>query len=195
MTGCLADSQPEREVTAAASLPVPQHAAQSRTAPKLKPAPVKAAPKLKPAPERTVATQPTAEAPERTVATQPTAEAPKPAPERTAAQTVTTISGYLTCNQAPQPCIDGGNLTLYGQQDGVNILAGHNYQGYQWLSQLPVGRRVVVSSGSVAGTYQVTGHMRLNRQSGPIPSFGGADLVLQSCEGSGTGFSLLKRVS
>lgn len=182
MTGCLADSQPEREVTAAASLPVPQHAAQSRTAPKLKPAPVKAAPKLKPAPERTVATQ-------------PTAEAPKPAPERTAAQTVTTISGYLTCNQAPQPCIDGGNLTLYGQQDGVNILAGHNYQGYQWLSQLPVGRRVVVSSGSVAGTYQVTGHMRLNRQSGPIPSFGGADLVLQSCEGSGTGFSLLKRVS
>ncbi|AMD42788.1 hypothetical protein SEA_XKCD426_47 [Streptomyces phage Xkcd426] len=107
----------------------------------------------------------------------------------------TTISGYRVCNRNPQPCIDGGSLTLYGQPYGVNILAGHNYQGYQWLSRLPVGRTVVVTSGAVKGTYKVTGHMRLNRQSGSIPGFGGADLVLQSCEGSGTGFSLLRRVS
>lgn len=105
------------------------------------------------------------------------------------------ISGYRVCNQAPQPCIDSGTLTLYGQPYGVNILAGHNYQGFQWLSRLPVGRTVVVTSGQLAGTYRVTGHLRLNRQSGNLPSFGGADLVLQSCEGNGTGFSLLHRTS
>lgn len=77
----------------------------------------------------------------------------------------------------------------------MNILAGHNYQGFQWLSRLPVGRRVLVASGPVAGRYRVTGHLQLNRQAGSIPSFGGADLVLQSCEGSGTGFSLLERIS
>lgn len=112
----------------------------------------------------------------------------KPAPVR--------IAGYRDCTGNPQPCIDQGRgLTLYGRDVGVNILAAHNYHGYQWLSRVAEGRTVVVSSGPVAGTYLVTGHMRLNRQGGPIPSFGGADLVLQSCEGSGTGFSLLRRVS
>lgn len=106
------------------------------------------------------------------------------------------ISGYRDCTGNPQPCIDQGRgLTLYGRDVGVNILAAHNYHGYQWLSRVAVGRTVVVASGPVAGTYRVTGHMRLNRQSGAIPSFGGAALVLQSCEGSGTGFSLLARIS
>ncbi|MGH6978005.1 MAG: hypothetical protein ACRED4_01730 [Brevundimonas sp.] len=99
------------------------------------------------------------------------------------------------CQSNPQPCIDRGSLTLYGSDYGPGILAGHNYDGFQWMSRLPVGRTVVVSSGPVAGTYRVTGHMRLNRQSGALPSFGSADLVLQSCEGSGTGFSLLARVA
>lgn len=122
--------------------------------------------------------------------------APKPKPRpKQPAEARTTIGGYRVCNQAPQPCIDSGTLTLYGQPYGVNILAGHNYQGFQWLSRLPVGRTVVVTSGQLAGTYRVTGHLRLNRQSGNLPSFGGADLVLQSCEGDGTGFSLLHRTS
>lgn len=112
----------------------------------------------------------------------------KPAPVR--------IAGYRDCTGNPQPCIDAGRgLTLYGRDVGVSILAAHNYHGYQWLSRLAVGRTVVVNSGQLAGRYRVTGHMRLNRQAGPIPSFGGADLVLQSCEGSGTGFSLLHRIS
>lgn len=106
------------------------------------------------------------------------------------------ITRYRDCTGDPQPCIDQGRgLTLYGRDVGANILAAHNYHGYQWLSRVAEGRTVVVTSGSVAGTYQVTGHLRLNRQSGNIPSFGGADLVLQSCEGAGTGFSLLRRVS
>ncbi|MFJ6636628.1 hypothetical protein ACIQMR_35470 [Streptomyces sp. NPDC091376] len=100
------------------------------------------------------------------------------------------ISFYKNCTGFAQSCIDDGHLTMYAG----NILAGHNYMGYQWLSRVPVGRTVRVISGPLAGTYKVYGHKRLNRQGGSIPDFGGAALVLQTCEGSGTGFSLLKRV-
>ncbi|MFF1417572.1 hypothetical protein [Streptomyces sp. NPDC058280] len=100
------------------------------------------------------------------------------------------ISFYDDCTGHAQQCIDNGALTMYSGR----ILAGHNYMGYQWLSRVPVGRTVRVISGPLAGTYRVYGHLKLSRQGGTIPSFGSADLVLQSCEGSGTGFSLLKRV-
>ena len=100
------------------------------------------------------------------------------------------ITYYKNCSGYAQKCIDAGTLTMYAG----NILAGHNYMGYQWLSRVPVGKRVVVVSGPLAGAYRVYGHMRLNHQGGSIPSFGGASLVLQTCEGSGTGFSLLNRV-
>uniref|UniRef100_A0AAU7GXB6 Peptidase n=1 Tax=Streptomyces phage Geonosis TaxID=3158856 RepID=A0AAU7GXB6_9CAUD len=144
-----------------------------------------------PAAERRATVQATP-APERKAAPPRAPEATrkpqKPAPIR--------IGGYRDCTGNPQPCIDQGRgLTLYGRDVGVNILAAHNYHGYQWLSRVALGRTVVVASGPLAGRYRVTGHMRLNRQSGPIPSFGGADLVLQSCEGSGTGFSLLDRIN
>jgi hypothetical protein len=101
------------------------------------------------------------------------------------------ISFYRDCTGHAQQCIDAGSLTMYAG----NILAGHNYMGYQWLSRVPVGRMVRVISGPLAGTYEVYGHLTINRQGGTIPSFAGSpDLVLQSCEGSGTGFSLLRRV-
>jgi hypothetical protein len=178
----LADAQPARGVAAATALSAPQRPAQPVSAPEPKTTPKHVA-KVRPPVAPEPAVKPTPKAPE------PRRKPVKPRPP------VTTISGYRVCNSAPQPCIDGGSLTLYGQPYGANILAGHNYQGFQWLSQLPVGRRVVVSTGPVAGTYQVTGHMRLNRQGGALPSFGGAALVLQSCEGSGTGFSLLRRIN
>jgi hypothetical protein len=100
------------------------------------------------------------------------------------------ISRYRQCGDAFQACIDTGSLTLYAG----NILAGHNYMGYQWLASVPTGRTVRVISGPVAGTYRVYGHLRINRQGGRIPDFGSADLVLQTCVGSGTGFSLLHKV-
>ncbi|MFF3140849.1 hypothetical protein ACFVRU_03695 [Streptomyces sp. NPDC057927] len=101
------------------------------------------------------------------------------------------ITFYRSCNANPQPCVDAGGLTMYAG----NILAGHNFKGYQWLSRVPVGRTVRVISGPLAGTYKVYGHLRLNHQGGAVPSFAGAPaLVLQTCEGSGTGFSLLHRV-
>jgi len=100
------------------------------------------------------------------------------------------ISFYRNCGAAYQSCVDDGALTHYAG----NILAGHNYMGYQWLSRVPVGRTVRVISGPLAGTYEVYGHLRINRQGGSIPAFAGSpDLVLQSCEGNGTGFSLLRR--
>ncbi|AKA61711.1 hypothetical protein SEA_YDN12_44 [Streptomyces phage YDN12] len=155
-----------------------------------------------PQPERKPAAQPPRA--ERRAAVQATPQrprqsaAPKPRRARTAPPTPSAvhIGGYRDCTGNPQPCIDQGRgLTLYGRDVGVNILAARNYHGYQWLSRVALGRTVVVASGQLAGSYRVTGHMRLNRQSGPIPSFGGADLVLQSCEGRGTGFSLLRRIS
>lgn len=116
--------------------------------------------------------------------------AKRPIPRATRRQaTVTTISRYINCDGNAQPCIDRGNLTMYAG----NILAGHNYMGWSWLDDVPVGRTVRVTSGPLDGTYRVYGHLRLGRQGGSIPSFGGAALVLQTCAGSGTGFSLLKR--
>ncbi|MFD7776613.1 hypothetical protein [Streptomyces sp. NPDC059753] len=101
------------------------------------------------------------------------------------------ISYYRECSGHAQPCIDAGALTMYAGR----ILAGHNYLGYQWLSRIPVGRTVRVISGPLAGTYRVYGHLRVNRKDGSIPAFAGSPaLVLQTCEGSGTGFSLLHRV-
>lgn len=103
------------------------------------------------------------------------------------------ITFYRDCSATPQRCIDAGTLTAYNMA-ATPILAGHNFDGYQWLSRVPVGRRVVVVSGPLAGSYQAYGHMRINRQGGAVPAFGGAALVLQSCEGSGTGFTLLRKV-
>jgi hypothetical protein len=100
------------------------------------------------------------------------------------------ISFYEDCTGHAQRCIDAGALTMYAGR----ILAGHNFMGYQWLSRVPVGRTVYVISGPLAGTYRVYGHLRVNRQGGALPGFGSADLVLQTCEGSGTGFSLLRLI-
>lgn len=102
-----------------------------------------------------------------------------------------TISDYAWCPGSAQSCIDAGRLTGYNGK----YLAGHNYRGYQWLSRVAVGTTVKVTSGPLAGTYRVYGHLGLNRQGGAFPNTGGADLVLQSCESSGTGFSLARRIS
>jgi hypothetical protein len=72
-------------------------------------------------------------------------------------------------------------------------LAGHNYCGYQWLAYIRTGTVVVVRSGRAAGTYVVTGHLRLSRQSGSLPRVH-ADLVLQTCVGRSTGLTLAHRL-
>lgn len=125
---------------------------------------------------------------------------PRPKPTRTKpAETVTRISGYVFCGSAvaaAQKCIDQGKLTLY-YPAGVNTLAGHNYMGWSWMDDLPVGRKVVIASGGLKGTYRVYGHGWAKRgsQGGTFPPNGlGASVALQTCTSNGTGFSFLRRV-
>jgi len=113
---------------------------------------------------------------------------------------VTRISGYVYCGssvKSAQRCIDAGKLTLY-RPAGVRTLAGHNYLGWYWMDDLPVGRKVVIGSGALAGTYRVYAHGWAKRgsQGGRFPSAGlGASVALQTCTSNGTGFSFLRRIS
>lgn len=127
---------------------------------------------------------------------------PRPKPTRSTkkkpVETVTRIGGYAFCGSAvaaAQRCIDAGKLTLY-YPAGVKTLAGHNYMGWAWMDDLPVGRKVVITSGGLAGTYRVYGHGWAKRgsQGGTFPSAGrGASVALQTCTSTGTGFSFLRR--
>jgi len=101
-----------------------------------------------------------------------------------------TIARYLDA-PGSQKAIDRCNLVLWTHHP--YWLAGHNYCGFQWMAYLTTGSLVTVSSGPARGTYRVTGHVRLNRQSGSLPHVS-ADLVLQTCVGSATGLTLLRRV-
>jgi Tfp pilus assembly major pilin PilA len=101
-----------------------------------------------------------------------------------------TISSYVDA-PGSQKAIDACKLVLWTH--APLWLAGHNYCGFQWLASVPTGTTVRVTKGAAAGTFVVTGHVRLNRQGGALPALK-ADLVLQTCVGSGTGLTLLRRV-
>ena len=100
-----------------------------------------------------------------------------------------TISGYVDA-PGSQSAIDKCHLVLWTH--APYWLAGHNWCGYQWLAYVATGTTVTVTSGAAAGTYVVTGHLYLGRQGGALPHLD-ADLVLQTCIGSGTGLTLLNR--
>lgn len=114
--------------------------------------------------------------------------------KRQTTERVTYISGYSFCGRSAgeaQPCIDQGGLVLY-YPAGVTTLGGHDYKGWAWLDDLPVGRKVVIQSGGLRGTYRVYGNgFSTNKM---FPESGkGADVALQTCEGNGIGFSFLRR--
>lgn len=114
--------------------------------------------------------------------------------QTTTREKVTTISGYTYCGSsagAAQPCIDNGSLVLY-YPAGVTTLAGHNYKGWYWMDDLPVGRKVVIASGKLAGTYRVYAHGYSSNKMFPANGKGAA-VALQTCEGKGIGFSFLRR--
>ncbi len=100
------------------------------------------------------------------------------------------ISSYSD-TPGSQKAIDSCKLVLWTHSP--LWLAGHNWCGWQWMAYVPTGSTVKVLGGAAAGTYVVTGHLRLQRQSGSLPRVN-ADLVLQTCIGSGTGLTLLQRV-
>ena len=99
------------------------------------------------------------------------------------------IRSYLN-RPGSQAAVDTGKLVLWWNKP--LWLAGHNYAGWQWLAFVPNGTKIIVTKGEAAGTFIVTGHKRLNRQSGPLPRVL-ADLVLQTCVGRQTGLTLLRR--
>jgi hypothetical protein len=101
------------------------------------------------------------------------------------------VISHYTDAPGSQKAIDSCKLVLWTRSP--LWLAGHNWCGWQWMAYVPTGSTVRVSSGAAAGTYVVTGHLRLSRQSGSLPHVD-ADLVLQTCIGSGTGLTLLHRV-
>jgi hypothetical protein len=117
------------------------------------------------------------------------AAAPQAEPAESAGKTIT-ISRYVNA-PGSQAAIDKCNLVLWSSSP--MWLAAHNWCGYQWMAYVKSGTTVVVTSGAAKGTYRVYDHMRLGRQSGAMPDVN-ADLVLQTCVGSGTGLTLLRRV-
>ena len=135
-------------------------------------------------PKAAVKAAPTKHAAVRTATTTPVAAA------HVADARVRTISRY-TDAPGSQKAIDSCKLVLWTHSP--LWLAGHNWCGWQWMAYVPTGSTVHVSSGAAAGDYVVTGHLRLSRQSGSLPHVN-ADLVLQTCIGSGTGLTLLRRV-
>jgi hypothetical protein len=137
--------------------------------------------------------------PTRTKATTRTTTATKATTHKVTSRAVAThvvststrvISSYSD-TPGSQKAIDSCKLVLWSH--APLWLAGHNWCGWQWMAYVPTGSTVKVGGGAAAGTYVVTGHLRLHRQSGSMPSVD-ADLVLQTCIGSGTGLTLLHRV-
>ena len=122
--------------------------------------------------------------------TRPTAPRKPVAAAKVVTSRTITISRYVDA-PGSQQAIDACNLVLWSHTP--LWLAAHNYCGYQWLATVPTGTTVRVTSGAAAGTFVVTGHLRLDRQGGVMPAVN-ADLVLQTCVGSGTGLTLLRRV-
>ena len=149
---------------------------------------------------RTVAPAPAAKAtaPTKVSSTRTTARtsstrarsAPRVRPRPATTTHSITISRYVD-SPGSQSAIDKCRLVLWTHSP--LWLAGHNWCGYQWMAYVATGTVVHVTSGAAAGTYVVTGHKRLSRQSGSLPHLT-ADLVLQTCVGSGTGLTLLRRV-
>jgi hypothetical protein len=101
-----------------------------------------------------------------------------------------TIKSYVNA-PGSQHAVNACNLVLWTTKP--LWLAAHNYCGFQWLATVPTGKVITITKGAAAGRYVVTGHLRLGRQSGALPAVN-ADLVLQTCVGSGTGLTLARRI-
>jgi hypothetical protein len=142
------------------------------------------------APVKAKATRTTTKAKATTRTTTRKASTSKASATRATSTGVRVISHY-TDAPGSQKAIDSCKLVLWTH--APLWLAGHNWCGWQWMAYVPTGSIVKVVGGAAAGTFVVTGHLRLGRQSGSLPTVH-ADLVLQTCVGSGTGLTLLRRV-
>lgn len=108
---------------------------------------------------------------------------------------VLTPTSYTTQDQA---AIDSGALVTW--LDGAGglpcLLGGHDYAGWHWIDDIPVGTHVLVTQGACAGEWVVVE----NRWGPTSPdvhdwmwSYGG-HLALQTCEAGGYGYSIARRL-
>ena len=101
-----------------------------------------------------------------------------------------------------QPTIDRCKATAYygslpGQSPRTDTLwlAGHDYCGYATWSRIPVG--TVISLRSDRGRivrYRVEDRVHVPRQGGSSAGLVHHDLMLQTCEGSGTSITYATRI-
>lgn len=80
--------------------------------------------------------------------------------------------------------------------DGPSVILGHDYCGFDRYNHLTNGTHVTIHGPDGASTYEVYAHHRISRNGGPVGDlFTEGDLILQSCEGDGIGFTYLRRVT
>lgn len=92
-----------------------------------------------------------------------------------------------------QKAVDTGDLILWG--DSPWHVAGHQDMGWDFLDAIPSGSTIKITCGPATGTYKAVGHKGVGYQGGYAPSwFNDYDLVLQTCAGSGTGFTVAQKV-
>lgn len=126
---------------------------------------------------------------------------PAPQPTRQQAPAPKPPAGPTTIKLAPvtaladQSVIDQGHLVTWWIYPPC-VLAGHDTDGWHWLSSIATGTIVEVTTGPCVGRYQVVAHHWESTRGTALPdALLGYDLALQTCVRSGgTGFSLANRL-
>ena len=194
---------------AAPAPPAPAPAAPAPAAPApAAPAPARvlaAAPAPAPAAPAPAAPAPTAPAPAAPAApaapvSAPAPAAPAPAAKPASAAWQISVGGWSrSIISGGQGAIDGcGPAVLWESAlpgaGGTTHLAGHNYCGFQFWRDLPIGTTVTITHGTTVFAYRIVGHVYVPRQGGSSGGLIHNDLTLQTCEGEGTSLTYADRI-
>jgi len=185
-------------VTAAPAAPAPAPAAPAPAAP-APAAPAPAAPAA-PAPAAPAAPAPAAPAAPAAPVSAPAPAAPAPAAKPASAAWQISVGGWSrSIISGGQDAIDGcGPAVLWESAlpgaGGTTHLAGHNYCGFQFWRDLPIGTTVTITHGTTVFAYRVVGRVYVPRQGGSSGGLIHNDLTLQTCEGEGTSLTYADRI-
>lgn len=94
-----------------------------------------------------------------------------------------------------QATIDQGKLVTW-MTSPTCLLAGHDTEGWAYLSNIPTGSLLHVHTGPCAGDYRAVGHNWQQTKGGAVPAWmSNYALVTQSCTGStGMGFTEFQKI-
>jgi len=182
-------------VTAAPAAPAPAAPAPAPAAP----APAAPAPAA-PAPAAPAAPAPAAPAAPAAPVSAPAPAAPAPAAKPASAAWQISVGGWSrSIISGGQDAIDGcGPAVLWESAlpgaGGTTHLAGHNYCGFQFWRDLPIGTTVTITHGTTVFAYRVVGRVYVPRQGGSSGGLIHNDLTLQTCEGEGTSLTYADRI-